>query len=204
MISRKGPSVKDRISIENVVLYRGCRGPVALDSLPEALEDDVVGDGLHACLILRVDAVPMSPVGSLPAIVVNQRAVDLATLRCSPESESLRCVMYNQVDELIARTVYRETTREIGWRVLPEGPAIPIGDHPICDFKSPIPSVCAINLNTTVYRSSLPGILPDGNGLCTCSVQVALINRPTVPVGTVPKPNCVARMKRRWLVERCL
>src|ERR1700674_5498866 len=71
-----------------------------MDAVGEAGEEDVVGDLLGAGLILGVDAVAVAAVGSLPAVVVDQAAVDLRVRSLLPEADPLTGVVNDQVDEL--------------------------------------------------------------------------------------------------------
>src|SRR5207247_1042692 len=135
---------------------------VDVDPVAELIEDDVVPQRHRAGGALRINAVPVTEVGLLPPVVVDEAAVDLDIRLLRVRVESDPAVVHDQVDELEVRRVgdyqVRPRARE----------AVGVGVH---DLEAPkrhiapaddeeVAAGCARGPAIRVEDRALTGVLP--------------------------------------------
>src|SRR5262249_4404157 len=90
------PLAGDDVGLDQVVVDVGALRPVGVHRVGADLGGDAQNaarDGLHVPLVLGVDAVPVVAVGGVPAVAVDQAAVDLAPGRLLPPADAVAHVV---------------------------------------------------------------------------------------------------------------
>src|SRR5262249_45821545 len=103
---------------------------VRVEAVAELLERDVVAHALRAGLVLRVDAVPVAAVGPLPAVVVDEAAVDLAVGPRREGGDALPRIVDDEVDEPDPGARRRAAVDAVAAADVP-GPRARLGGEPV-------------------------------------------------------------------------
>src|SRR5581483_3626220 len=143
-------------------------------------KDDVISDAHGAACVLGVDSMPVLPVVHIPAVVIDEIAVDLRVLRLLPPAEPEQRVMDHHVDEFAAHAHARVLSihnaccaMQIGCR---SGVTAASRSR---DLESPEPRVGTrygkryAVIAPAVQRSPLIWILADNDGRRRCAIQFA-------------------------------
>src|ERR1035438_1861085 len=80
--------IKNDITGHRKTLDKRAARTVGLNTHIKLIKNNVVSKVLRAILILGIDSVAMTPVRSLPSVVVDQAPINLGILRRGPEPET--------------------------------------------------------------------------------------------------------------------
>jgi len=182
--------VKGDIAFE-VESLDGASFGVDVEPVAELIEEDVVPQQLCSVLVLSVNAVAVAAIFSraLPAVMINQAAIDFGIGRGAPGPDSDTSVMDDQVNAL---GIWSQDV-DAG---APRARAIGRRTH---DLESPIPGPRAFNgksravASSTINSGAPAGELPKDNGFARVTGEAA---GERARIGPAVKPNGVTGTSR--------
>ena len=92
------------VAFDDVVVHEGSRRTVSVHGIAMTAGHDAIGNRFDTLFVLRVDGVAMTPIWRVPAVVVNNAAVQFAVGRTALKTDTLGVIVDDQIDVLASRS----------------------------------------------------------------------------------------------------